>query len=537
MKKLIKFLLCFSLITLFAFTACFTTKNIEENNKTQGGQVEVKTEEETPSEDIKKNTLQKEEIVIDSQKKLVEENTRLPEKTEDFTHKSLNPVENKEPVQVKNAVKNTESRFSRKQFLETLQNTLENSSIDEAIKLFDTLPQNEKRSFDLQKIKASLLLSATRYDEAEELIERLKKFSPDDNDLREFSAVIAKSKGDKKGRTEELEAILKTDPKNPLANEELAKDCLLSKNYAGAKQYFSVVLESEAENEDALLGYGRACYFLEEDKDARKYFEHVLEINKNNDGAWYYLAKLENSNREYKKACECLDKALAINSENYDYLLDYGMNLRYVGKWAMAEEAWSKAIELEPEYFLAYVFRAGLYDEEEKLEQALMDYRKVIKLNPSYTQAYECIGIIDIHLKKYNEAGNMFLKMRSIDKKNISYPLLITYCFHMTGDHQMAKKFSDKVLPGLDKSSIEYQMLRCYHDLSGEQNLQRKISSINKLSDRSKMYFYLGLFYDMVNAPGAAQSYYERVIELNDQINFEYRLAVWRSQEILDLEK
>ena len=38
--------------------------------------------------------------------------------------------------------------------------------------------------------------------------------------------------------------------------------------------------------------------------------------------------------------------------------------MRNRGQFAEAEKAWSKAIEIDPTYFLGYTYRAGLYDEQ-----------------------------------------------------------------------------------------------------------------------------------------------------------------------------
>lgn len=47
----------------------------------------------------------------------------------------------------------------------------------------------------------------------------------------------------------------------------------------------------------------------------------------------------------------------------------------------------SKAVELDPGYLKAYLRRAQLYKETEKLDEALADYQKVLELDPLHKEA------------------------------------------------------------------------------------------------------------------------------------------------------
>ena len=83
-----------------------------------------------------------------------------------------------------------------------------------------------------------------------------------------------------------------------------------------------------------------------------------------------------------------------------------------IKKFKEAEEAWTKAIELDPTYFLAYAYRAGIRDEQDKFKEALEDYNKVLECNPKYYYAYENIGILALHEKDYRTAGSAFYECR-----------------------------------------------------------------------------------------------------------------------------
>lgn len=412
-------------------------------------------------------------------------------------------------------------------FVTEIQKILKTSSVEDAIAWYSTLPEEYKDDFDLLLIKASLYLSARNFDEAKSLCRILLDREPNNSDVMELAAIIAKATGDKAGKAAQIQALLAQDPYNPAANIEMAEEALLKKNYEGAQKFYIKALARDPENEDALVGYGRTDYFLENDDRSRKTFNSILEKNPECASAYFYLAKLDGAKENYRSAKENIEKAISLEKDNYDYYIDSGMYSRFLGKYSDAEQAWSKAADILPDYFLAYVYRAGIYDEQEKFDEALTDYRKIISLRPDYYYAYESMGILAFHKEEWTEARECFAKCHEMSPENISYSLLVTYCYYKEGDKLTAKKFSDSVLRKMDRSTIEYTMLRAFHDETDKFPLDQKIGAIESSNKRCKLYFYMALLYDIVNAYEISNEYYAKVIDLNCPMFFEYRIAEW----------
>ncbi|MBO4387508.1 MAG: hypothetical protein J5817_10925, partial [Treponema sp.] len=213
-----------------------------------------------------------------------------------------------------------------------------------------------------------------------------------------------------------------------------------------------------------------------------------------------------------------------------DYLMDYGMYENTMEHSENAIKAWTKAIKLQPDYFLAYTYRGGLYDAENMLDQACEDYKMVVKLNPDYYFAYEELGVIYLHKEQWALAREAFEKCYEKQKDNISYPLMITYCYYRENNSFKAREFSDKVLRKMDRSSIEYAMLRVFHDRGGEMPLAQKIAQLGSRQLQGKMYFYLGLLYELYGGVEASREWYAKVLSMNCPMFFEYRLAEWSVQ-------
>ncbi|KAK2585929.1 hypothetical protein KPH14_010513 [Odynerus spinipes] len=90
----------------------------------------------------------------------------------------------------------------------------------------------------------------------------------------------------------------------------------------------------------------------------------------------------------------------------------------------------TKAIELNPSYVKAYVRRAQLYEETEKLDEALEDYKKILTFDPSHSEANYAIRRLPPLIQERNEKlkeemlgklkdlGNMVLKPFGLSTNN-----------------------------------------------------------------------------------------------------------------------
>ncbi|MCU0359652.1 MAG: tetratricopeptide repeat protein [Bacteroidia bacterium] len=99
-----------------------------------------------------------------------------------------------------------------------------------------------------------------------------------------------------------------------------------------------------------------------------------------------------------KKQCEVAEKF--VKGNNYEGAI----------------EAYTKAIELDPNYFKAYSSRAECYEKLNKKDLAIEDYKKAIAFTPKEKELYYKAGVLMVDLQKYAEADQMFRKAIERDK-------------------------------------------------------------------------------------------------------------------------
>lgn len=424
------------------------------------------------------------------------------------------------------------------EFIKNLQNILNTGDLNAAILSFDSMPEKIQDDVDLLLIKASLLISATRVDEAVLLLDQLEKKSPSNIEILEMKIVALKAKGKNpknvQAKKDAIAKVLAKDPNNAVANIELGQENVLSKKYKIARNYFKKALKSAPNDLSANFGLGQTCYYIGDIEESKEAFKKILEINPNEAIAYQYLGKLEAEDENYKRATEYCQKAILLDGQNYDFYMDLGTYSRFCGKFADAEKAWTKAISLNPTEFLAYAYRAGLYDEQNKFDLALQDYRKVVETNPKYYFAYEALGILAWHEQNWEEARKAFEIAYSYNKENVSYPLMIASCYHKLKKTQQAKTFLQQVMKTkAEKNTLEFQMIRLFHDLgpgNAETEIALKIQKEDKSNVRGKMLYYFGLYYEIKNITNLSKKYYSEVTNMQSPMFFEYRLAEWGLQ-------
>ncbi|WP_428770099.1 tetratricopeptide repeat protein [Treponema sp. HNW] len=452
------------------------------------------------------------------------------EKVQDVQKKA----EQKAPAQTQ---QKKQDAFTAEAFTGNLQKLLQKGDMKQALDSFDAIPETHKNNEDLNYMHASLLLSAGEVQKAAEKTAALVKQNPGNENIQLLSAMVARAGGDGKKSTEIIRSILKKNPKNPDANAALANSFMLVRNFKQANLYFKKGLEGNPEHSACLFGYGQTSWYLNDIDKAKATFIKLSVLEPENDMAWSYLAKLSGEARDYEKALEYIQKATALNPDDYHHQLDAGSYYLGLEKPNEAEKAWTKAIKIEPDYFLAYTYRGGLRDEQGKYESALDDYRNVIRCNPKYYYAYESVAMLAWRIENWEEALQGFVKASEMNPENTSYKLMISACYRKMNNSAANKEYLSKAMRNMDKQSLDYLMLRLYYDELGDGNVLHRTVNQDSRTIKGKMLFYMALFYELTGKKNLAHKIYLEVADMQSPLFFEYRLTQWAVEKMSETEK
>jgi tetratricopeptide (TPR) repeat protein len=232
-----------------------------------------------------------------------------------------------------------------------------------------------------------------------------------------------------------------------------------------------------------------------------------------------------------KQALIDMDAAKDRNGGDYWIAVDRGSVLIDLNRKKEALEEYSRANELEPGNFLAYVYSAGLKDEFGDFDGAEHDYEILAKLKPDYYFAHEGLGVHKMRKGFLWEARDAFLDAYKYAPNESGYALLAAMNWMRAGKINAPKEFLEQAIRRAKRDTLEWYMLRLYHDLTGDSDLVIKIDKEKSVENKARMLYYLANYYDIRGNKSLANKYFLQVKSLNIKTIPEWRLNEWAVTE------
>jgi tetratricopeptide (TPR) repeat protein len=177
-----------------------------------------------------------------------------------------------------------------------------------------------------------------------------------------------------------------------------------------------------------------------------------------------------------------------------DTLLDDTKNRSEAIKWAMgaydeyqkgnkekAIELYSKAIELDPNYALAYNNRGAVYAGLNEHERAIQDYNNALDLDPNDPDLYHNRGLSYGYLRDYERAIQDCNKALELDPKFVRAYTNISELKIITGKYKEALVSIQKILPLA--TTTEHKAIGLYLDCIARKLLELDTSETEKAFD------------------------------------------------------
>ena len=396
-----------------------------------------------------------------------------------------------------------------------------------ALELFNKLPPEEAEKTEILVMRASIYNSAGKPAEAKKIANGIIASEPDNTAALMVLADAAALEGKTRDRRVFLERILKIDPVHTRALNDLGNISLGNRSLRVAAGYFDRAIAAEPDNGEALVGRATVYRYNREPRKAEQLLNRAINGNPQWARALQERARLYKGAGFLTDALSDLDTAKKIEPENYWIAVDRGLVLMDMNRKQEALEEFNYASGVNPNNFIAYVYSAGIKDESGDYAGAESDYKKLTKLKPDYYFAFEGIGMLKMKDKKWAEARDAFLDAYKQAPKEYSYALLAAVNWMRAGKLTDPKQFLAQVLRTAPRDSLEYTMLRLFHDLSGDNDASIKVQNERNLYTKARMVFYLACYYDIRGNRALADRYYLLVQELDAVATVEWRLNEW----------
>ena len=183
-------------------------------------------------------------------------------------------------------------------------------------------------------------------------------------------------------------------------------------DYEKSHEYIMKVLEVDPENVQALTSAGQ--YYFSHMQDAALAIQDISEDDPNPDAA---RKELEDKTEEYrKKAEEAFSKAVEVDAQNLDALRLLGILQLLSEKNKEAADAFEQYIALNPNDLSVLDYLGRAYIKIPDYEKAILAYEKVVEIDPGNEDAWERLAELYATVGRTADADKATAKYEDLKK-------------------------------------------------------------------------------------------------------------------------
>ena len=211
-------------------------------------------------------------------------------------------------------------------------------------------------------------------------------------------------------------------------------------------------------------------------QDAVSIYLNAILVDRNDVNSYYGLGLCYKSLGNYAKAIKNLEKAAELKPDFYEAFYELGVCHLLEGIPCGAIKNFVCAIRINPENPSAILQLGAAHELCEEEDMALMIYQKLIETTPNYVNAYEHKSRLLMKLNRYKEACSVLVDLIKIVPTYAQAYLGIATCLEKLGNKSDAQRYYRKFIgqrPQLNQAQFAKTRLK---------NLKQKSKNANYLS-------------------------------------------------------
>jgi tetratricopeptide (TPR) repeat protein len=266
---------------------------------------------------------------------------------------------------------------------------------------------------------------------------------------------------------------------NPKKLYKNAEKLVETQDFAGAIEQYNQAIELDASYTNAYFERGKTFNLINKEDEALADFEKVIELDPKLTDAYFNAAKIYYDKEVYDKALSLLNEATLLDrkflnaiqlkiytlikledyenavvecnkalglSSTFIYHYAHGVASDSLGNYSIAEQDYSKAINLQTGFAKAYYALAKVHLKLNKLDDAIQIANKAVEKFPEETDAYLTRSIVFHQRSDYPSAINDLSKVVVLEPENEDVLVQRGIYYQEFSQHQNAINDFTKVL-------------------------------------------------------------------------------------------
>lgn len=221
---------------------------------------------------------------------------------------------------------------------------------------------------------------------------------------------------------------------------------LLVGNARQCKSALEQAVQLDSKNTEAYLKLAELALYFKDYEQVLMQLQKAGDIDPGNAKAWFIRGFALKEKGDTLNSIKGFQKAIDLKQDYFDAYIQLGM-LYTVKKNRLALDYLTNAANLRPESIEPLYFKGLYYQETEQLNEAMAEYHKLLKLDPSNKFANFNLGYIHFfYLKVFGEAIKYFSRAIELDPAYVEAWYNRGYSYELSGDVNRARADYNKAL-------------------------------------------------------------------------------------------
>lgn len=285
---------------------------------------------------------------------------------------------------------------------------------------------------------------------------------------------------------EAISALHELETKHPAMRglaHELGAAYYRGGNFANAIFYLKKAREQDPGDAEAEQLLGLSYYLSQRPAEAIPELEKVQTWYASaNVDAGYILGICYIQTKDYPNARKAFAKMFEVPADSAaSYLFTARMLLRQ-DFGPVAEEYAQKAVTLDPKLPLAHQLLGEVYLYHSKMEEAILEFRKELEINPGNAAAYYKLADGYSRVQKYDAAERLLQRSIWLDPTSTGPYILLGKVLEKKGETELAVRALQRALAMDPNNPIPHHLLgQAYRDLGKNEEADRELKVAGQL--------------------------------------------------------
>lgn len=199
--------------------------------------------------------------------------------------------------------------------------------------------------------------------------------------------------------------------------------------------------------------------------DGASLWDHAIKTKA---GARAYISRgdLYKEEKKYDLAIQHYSEAIKINIADQEAYTNRGNVYFELNNYGQALADYKKAVSIRPNYVAAIDNIGAIYGLQAKYDSALFYFDKALQVNPGYTPSYKNRGLVNLELKRTENAIKDFRKFLEYENNNPDIMNMIGICYRTLAKYNEALAIVSDAIKIKPDPRFYLNRAYCYKELN-----------------------------------------------------------------------